>query len=195
MAKKRTLRSISSEVPAHEVVERMLLNLSGKDDHAAAMLGASLVESALQQRLIEGFDSRAAGLERSLFENGGPLSDLNSKVLVAQAFALIPDRLADDIHRIRKIRNCFAHARIEVRFDEPLIAQEVAELAAVTASRKAYKNHELATLYSDPKVSFGLSCFITYTMLKSADFASVMASSTSDPSSGRLVTEDLDEES
>lgn len=189
MVAKRTLRTLSSQVPEHEEVERILLNLATSDDRTAAIVGASLVESALQQRLVQSFDSRAKDLELRLFEDRGPLSDFNSKILIAQAFSVVPDRLADDMQRIRKIRNCFAHARLDVRFDEPLVAQEVSDLAAVTATRKAYANHELGARYHEPKVSYGLSCFITYSMLRSENFARAMRNSTSNPSSGEPTFE------
>lgn len=178
MAKKRSLRTLSSEVPDPETVEQLLLNLHRQEDRAAAIVGASLVESALQERLVRSFDSVAEGLEPKLFEDRGPLSDFNSKILVAQAFAVVPDRLADDMQRIRKIRNCFAHARVTVSFNEPLIAKEVIELAAVVAAQKAYAPDQL---YKDPKTSYGLSCYITYVMLRSEKFAAVMRNTTSRP--------------
>ena len=168
MTKKRTLRVLSSEVPNPEAVEQLLLGLHLKEDREAAIVGASLVESALQQRLILSFASVATGLESRLFEDRGPLSDFNSKILVAQAFGVIRERLADDLQRIRKIRNCFAHARIEVRFSEPLIQKEVAELAAVVAVQQAMKKYPdvYPPNYGGPKSSYGLSCYITYTMLR-----------------------------
>ena len=187
MPQKRTLRTLSTQVPEHEEVEQILLKLADSDDRTAAIVGASLVESALQQRLVQSFDSRSKGLEQRLFEDRGPLSDFNSKILIPQAFAVVPDRLADDMQRIRKIRNCFAHARIDVRFDEPLIAKEVAELVAVTAARKAYSDTEVGALYQGPKLSFGLSCYITYSMLRSEKFARLMRTSTSDPASGKPI--------
>lgn len=181
VAKKRTLRTLSSEVPAPETVEQVLLHLHGRQDREAAIVGASLVESALQERLLRSFDSAAGGLEQCLFEDRGPLSDFNSKILVAQAFAVIPDRLAEDMQRIRKIRNCFAHARIDVGFDEPLIAKEVLELAAAMAVQSSMEKYpdSYPPDYGSAKTSFGLSCYITYTMLKSEAFAAVMRGTTS----------------
>lgn len=170
------MRTLSSEVPAPETVEQILLHLHGRQDREAAIVGASLVESALQERLLRSFDSSAEGLEQSLFENRGPLSDFNSKILVAQAFAVIPDRLADDMQRIRKIRNCFAHARIDVSFEEPLIAREVRELAAVIAVQRSMEKYpdSYPPNYGSAKTSFGLSCYLTYTMLKSEAFSAFM---------------------
>ena len=122
------------------------------------------------------------GLERNLFENRGPLSDFNSKILVGQAFAVITDRMAEDLQRIRKIRNCFAHARTEVHFEEPLIAGEVTELGVVLAARKAYDNSDLSSRYQEPKLSYGLSCYITYTMLKMEPRSVALTSSNNHPS-------------
>jgi len=177
---KADVKTLSSEVPAPETVEHVLLHLHNRQDREAAIVGASLVESALQERLLRSFDSADGGLEQNLFENRGPLSDFNSKILVAQAFAVIPDRSAEDLQRIRKIRNCFAHARVEVGFEEPLVAKEVRELAAAVAVRSVMESNPdgYPPNYGSAKTSFGLSCYITYTMLKSESLAAVMSGTT-----------------
>lgn len=189
MTKKRTLRTLSSEMPEPEAVRHLLLYLHHQEDRAAAIIGASLVESVLQERLIKSFANGAEGLERGLFEDRGPLSDFNSKILVAQAFAVISDDMAADMQRIRRIRNCFAHARVAVTFDEPLISKEVSELAAVVAVHQTMhltpEGDGPDQPYKRPKTSYGLSCYITYTMLRSDELSGHTTRPSASPGTNR----------
>ncbi|MGQ0280357.1 hypothetical protein ACT17R_17095 [Sphingopyxis sp. Q841] len=144
----------------------MLLGLQTQDDRTAAIVGASLVESALEHLLVAAVQSNARTLKQRLFENRGPLSDFNSKILIAQAFGLIAERVADDMQRIRRIRNCFAHARLPVTFEEPLVAKEVSALAAVMAVRSTEAHYVYEPFpYHSHKTSYGLSCYITTLLL------------------------------
>ncbi|MHA6724259.1 hypothetical protein [Sphingomonas sp. RS2018] len=150
----------------------MMLALHKENDRTAAIVGASMVESALEGLMTSALKSRSTDIAEKLFENRGPLSDFHSKIVVAQAFAIITDRMADDLQRIRKIRNCFAHARLLIDFENPLIAREVAELAAVVSVRAVEQSDPIESklIYKSAKVSYGLSCYIFVKMLsKSLD--------------------------
>ncbi|MCU6453979.1 hypothetical protein LPN01_07810 [Sphingomonas sp. A2-49] len=139
----------------------MMLTLHRESDRTAAIVGASMVESALEELITSSLKSEATDIAEKLFENRGPLSDFNSKIVVAQAFSVITDRMADDLQRIRKVRNCFAHARLLIDFENPLIAREVSELAAVVAVRSTEHNYPVGSKfpYNSHKTSFGLSCY------------------------------------
>lgn len=180
---KTTLRNLSTRVPDPADVEATLLHLHQHDDRTAAIVGASLVESVVERLLISSFSSSASDLNQRLFENRGPLSDFNSKIVVAQAFGVIGDRVADDIQRIRRIRNCFAHARLPVNFEEPAIAMEVSELAAVMAVRSTEHHYgpEQPFPYHGHKTSYGLSCYIMVTMLQQELLAKGGAAFIGDP--------------
>lgn len=165
---KDTLRAISKRLPTPEDFEKIHLQLSNEADRTAAIVGASLVESSLEHLLISSFVSSARDLNQRLFEDRGPLSDFNSKILVSQAFGIIGDQIASDLQRIRKIRNCFAHARLAVTFEEAAVAKEVSELAAVIAVRST-KHHYSANQifpYKSHKTSYCLSCYITTVVLQ-----------------------------
>ena len=164
---KDTLRSLSTRLPEPEEFDRLMLRLAHEDDRTAAIVGASFVESSLEYLLVSSFKVREVDLNQKLFENRGPLSDFNSKILVAQAFDVISGKLAADIQRIRRIRNCFAHARLPVTFDEPVVAKEVSDLAAVIAvrgTRHLYRPGE-SFHYDSHKTSYALSCYITVVLL------------------------------
>lgn len=164
---KDSLRNLSSRFPAPNDVENMMLRLHQEDDRTAAIVGASLVESSLERVLVSSFEASTSDLNQRLFENRGPLSDFNSKILVAQAFNVFSERMANDIQRIRRIRNCFAHARLPVTFEEAAVAKEVSELAAVMAVRSTEHHYtpEQPFPYHSHKTSYGLSCYITMVLL------------------------------
>jgi len=165
---RETLRTLTSKVPEPDEADRIMVGLHQQNDRAAAIVGASLVESTLQELIGSAMLNNALDLPEKLFENRGPLSDFNSKILIAQAFGLISDRMASDLQRIRKVRNCFAHARVHVDFETPVVACEVAKLAAVMAVRATETQYtpDNPFPYKSHKSSYGLSCYITMTILQ-----------------------------
>lgn len=165
---KETLRSLTSKVPEPDEADRIMSGLHQESDRTAAIVGSSLVESTLQDLIGSAMSNKAIDLPEKLFENRGPLSDFNSKIIIAQAFGLISDRMASDLQRIRKIRNCFAHARVNVDFENSLVAREVSELAVVIAVRatEARYTPDHPFPYNSHKTSYGLFCYITMIILK-----------------------------
>jgi DNA-binding MltR family transcriptional regulator len=164
---RETLRSLTSRVPEPRQAEEMMLALHKEGDRTAAIVGASMVESALQELITSSLKSRETDIAERLFDNRGPLSDFNSKIVVAQAFSVITDGMADDLQRIRRIRNCFAHARLMIDFENPLIAREVSELAAVVAVRSTEHHYPIGSQfpYKSHKTSYALSCYIFVKLL------------------------------
>ena len=92
---------------------------------AAAITGAALADAALEQLLKSKFTSKDQNLIGRIFLNRGPLSDFDSKILVAQAFGIITSRIAGELHCIKAIRNAFAHSRQPLAFDHELIDREM----------------------------------------------------------------------
>jgi len=74
-----------------------------------------------------------ADFTNRLFENRGPLSDFNSKILVAEAFGLLTRPLANELHVLRAIRNTFAHAKMSLSFDLEPIVSELRKLKLLTS--------------------------------------------------------------
>lgn len=125
MSNRDALRKLSKRLPGADETDAIIKGLSKESDRVAAIVGASLVESVLEHLLISSFVSKRSDLMPRLFENRGPLSDFNSKILVAEAFGVLNSSGAEELQRIRHIRNCFAHARLPVSFDTPEISKEV----------------------------------------------------------------------
>lgn len=167
MSNRDALRKLSKQFPAVADVVGIITGLHGEADRTVAIVGSSLVESVLQHLLVVSFKSKAPELLPRLFENRGPLSDFNSKILVAQAFGVIGTAQAEELQRIRHIRNCFAHARVEVTFETPEIAKEVTEFAAIIAIRRVDKDHPNGPNFAHMKnkACYVLICHILMIML------------------------------
>lgn len=132
---RNSLRSLSRQFPGAGEVKSIINDLRKENDRTVAIVGASLVESALEHMLIASFKSKHSDLLPRLFENRGPLSDFNSKILVAQAFGVVAESQAEEMQRIRHIRNAFAHARVPITFDTTEVHKEVQDFIMLMAMR------------------------------------------------------------
>lgn len=103
----------------------MLDALDEQPDLTVAVMGGALLESALERLLVIQFTSKRKELPGKLFENRGPMSDFNSKILIGEAFGVLRPKIADELQTIRHIRNTFAHARSPVTFETPQISKEI----------------------------------------------------------------------
>ena len=162
MSNRDALRKLSKMFPGDDEVKSIIASLHKESDRTVAIVGASLIESALEAILIRSFTARSKDLLDRIFQNRGPLSDFNSKILVAQAFGVISTPTAGEMQRIRHIRNVFAHARVNVSFDTPEIAREVEEFVTLLAMKSVklpdIEDHPLQNLNGKP--AFLLICKI-----------------------------------
>ncbi|UZE93030.1 MAG: hypothetical protein IB617_02620 [Candidatus Nealsonbacteria bacterium] len=87
----------------------LLEEFSKETDRAAMILTASLIENTLTT-LLKNYLVQVSTKDDELFDGPtAPLSNFNSKVQFAHRLGLISQKLAHDLHIIRKIRNDFAH--------------------------------------------------------------------------------------
>jgi hypothetical protein len=70
-----------------------------------------------------------------LFQNRGPFSDFNSKILIGEAFGILTTPLAAELHSMRAIRNAFAHAKTLITFEDQPVKREVDALKMIKAIR------------------------------------------------------------
>jgi hypothetical protein len=99
-------------------------------DRAAAILAASYVEDALRDKIITRLIASLSNSERDeIFDNKGPLSTFDSMIKAAYAFGLISIEARNDLHAIKQIRNCFAHAMIPLTFATPQVISKVETLS------------------------------------------------------------------
>jgi len=79
-----------------------------ESDRAAAVLLPSYIDSLLEKLLRQYL--RETQYTDSLFDANGGLATFSSRINVVHALGLISGNAAADLHKIRKIRNEFAHS-------------------------------------------------------------------------------------
>ena len=94
---------------------------ANESDRSVGILAATYLEQCLAEflllRLVDHSSSRA------LFDSFAPLSSFSGKIEIAFAIGLIPEQIYDDLRRIKKIRNLFAHELDALTFDSPKISK------------------------------------------------------------------------
>jgi DNA-binding MltR family transcriptional regulator len=132
---REALRKLSRKYPAPPEIEKILDSLRDKDDISVAIMATALTDAALEQTIKAKLRTTDANLLGRIFLNRGPLSDFDSKILVAHGFGIITTPLADELHAMKAIRNAFAHAKIPLSFDH----EAIDTLAARANSRDKHR--------------------------------------------------------
>lgn len=97
------------------------------DDRAMVLLCVALIEQALEDAILARctkYYDEPPGRDR-LFggdPGSGAINSLSAKITIAHAMHLYGDYLRDDLSRLRRIRNVFAHAKTRLSLDSPPIA-------------------------------------------------------------------------
>jgi hypothetical protein len=129
---KNALRELSRDLPSRPEIKKIMNALIGADLHVA-IIAVSIVEAHLGQLIVTRLHRTDKDSINRLFENRGPLSDFNSKILIGEAFGLLTRPLADELHVMRAIRNSFAHAKMPLSFDLQPVEDEVRKLKLLTS--------------------------------------------------------------
>lgn len=113
-----SLAELSRRDPTTGEMTTSLYEMHTGSDRVAAILGSALVENELLHLLETRFWDE--GDRKALFHNGGaPLRTFSSRILIAKAVGLVSATMADELNRVREIRNMFAHALLSVDFAHP----------------------------------------------------------------------------
>ena len=100
--------------------------ISGREgSRAKAIVGAALLDHLLEQVLRHHMIAKP---EESLFGAYGPLSSFSAKIDIAKSLGILTAGEAADLHRVRKIRNAFAHSLEELSFRDQSIRAHVRQL-------------------------------------------------------------------
>jgi len=98
----------------------------GQSDRACAIVSGSMLEAQLEQLLRKSMIEKPPN---ELFSTYGPLSTFAAKIDISTAMGLISKSERSDLHRIRKIRNIFAHSLEEgLEFRSSAIHEEIKSL-------------------------------------------------------------------
>jgi hypothetical protein len=94
---------------AQRRLETLVEEMGGESDRAVAIVGAAWVEEALGDS-IKSFLIIHVDAHNRLFSGAGPLSSFSAKIDLARLLGLMTDPIRSDLHKIREIRNEFAHS-------------------------------------------------------------------------------------
>ncbi len=96
---------------------RLLAEVHGESDRAAAILAAAAIDQRLTRLLYKLFGPEASQ-STSLFRPDDPLGSLSAKIEVAFRTGIIGTDLHREFHLIRKLRNKFAHSEELLSFEK-----------------------------------------------------------------------------
>ncbi|MER9941466.1 hypothetical protein NKJ70_05875 [Mesorhizobium sp. M0092] len=78
--------------------------------HAGFVLAATqILANELEILLVSHMPGINQAMYKRLFFGFGPMASLSSKIYFAEAFGIISEPLAVELHKLREIRNLFAH--------------------------------------------------------------------------------------
>lgn len=121
-------------------------------DRATAVLGVAMLD-ALLEKLITQSVRNPMRVAESLLETTRPLGAFSARIDVAQAFGLIADDDAADLHVVRKIRNVFAHGLQGMHFAHDKVRDLTSNLKCVQAEF-AYGQASKGGRYDSPRGRF-----------------------------------------
>jgi DNA-binding MltR family transcriptional regulator len=96
------------------------IGMNAESDRGAVLVAAAYIDDALGCVLTAAFVADTAVTKR-LLEYPGAASTLAARTDLAYCFGLIGRDMYEDIRRITKIRNRFAHAMTGARFSNPQV--------------------------------------------------------------------------
>lgn len=128
--KKPSLHDLSKQGIGPEHRKEYIKELMGESDRAAALVAAAEIDSRLILLLRDSFSHRISAAEEDelFYGKRAPLGDFSSRISIAYALGVIFSDERDDLNRIRRVRNVFAHSVIPLTFENELIAKECSGL-------------------------------------------------------------------
>jgi hypothetical protein len=110
------LRKLRLQRSSLQYMEEFYRQIDAEQNHrGAAILAAVLVNDALESALCRRLPNPTNYFTR-LFDNEGPLSTLDAKILMAQCFGIIGSLTQRNLETVKHVRNTFAHAGVPIDF-------------------------------------------------------------------------------
>ncbi len=116
------------------------MNLIDESDRGAVIVGATLLENELDEILNRVFSRSHMSKKqlKDMFDLSGPLSSFSSKTLICYGFNLISKDIFDDLSKIRKLRNKFAHSHDAVDFLSKEIVDQVSNIKCCQKAAESF---------------------------------------------------------
>jgi len=117
------------------------LELIDESDRGSVIVAAALLEDdigELLQKVIKSHNISTKHI-KDMFGLSGPLSSFSSKILICFGFGFISKEIFDDLTKIRKLRNKFAHSSEKVDFLSADIEDHVATINCCIDASKHFE--------------------------------------------------------
>lgn len=124
--------------------------------HAVALVYVQLVDNELTELIFGHMPGMDRHLDRSLFKGSAPLATFSAKIDLAKSMGIIDSALWSELHRLRKLRNKFAHAHKVLSFEDQVVIDHVNSLAEIHAGLAEF----------GPKAKFMGAVNVILTMLR-----------------------------
>jgi len=118
-----SLKNLSKRPLSPDDIRTIAQTLATHSDREAAIVGAAMLESALEDLFRARFVVLTPTEDDAIFAGHGPLSTMSAKIMMAQALNLFSSNVKNDLGTIVKIRNTFAHGQSNFTMDEHAITQ------------------------------------------------------------------------
>ena len=133
--KRRSLRDIARQRAEKKDLRTLAAELQNMEDRPAAIVAATLVEDAVQDRILGRMKKLSKSEYGRLFLPDAPLGTFSAKIRVANALKVLYTDWARQIDVIRDIRNVFAHARSHIDFKTPEIVDNTMRITVIEDHR------------------------------------------------------------
>lgn len=155
--KKRSIRDLSRAPPEELWPLFELITNPEQPDSSVVMLGCATLEHALGEAIVRELTGTVD--RKALFGDRGPLGDFFGKIVMAEALGVILPATARDLHKVRQIRNAFAHAAMPLSFETDEVKAEIDAITFFGSRQMVSPGPEGETV--SPKEFFGLFVLLT----------------------------------
>ncbi|MCR9941997.1 MltR family transcriptional regulator [Vibrio owensii] len=106
-----------------------------ESDRGCMIVAAANIEEFLDRMLKAIIESSPISKKKSraMFDTTGPFGNFSAKYLMLATFGYLSKETFDDLEKLRKLRNMFAHTAKAVKFEDPEVYQ-------VLVSMRCFKN-------------------------------------------------------
>ena len=99
-----------------------------ESDRASVILAAAMIDNVLDTLLRARLAPVSTGQDTLFDGHNSPIATFSARIDLAYRVGVISDKMARDLHIIRRIRNEFAHNIVGCSYDAPSVRSRIIEL-------------------------------------------------------------------
>ncbi|UVK36839.1 Abi family protein [Mesorhizobium sp. AR10] len=131
---KKSIVQQLKEIPA------MVLAIEKRSHAGFALVAGQILDTTLEEVLVNHMPGLNKDMRKRLFSGFGPLATFSSRIHIAEALGLIDKTFAKELHKMRVIRNMFAHSMRTLHFEDEKVLELLAKLSEPSNGRLPQKH-------------------------------------------------------